>query len=67
MADVQLDLHLVVENYATHKHPKVRTWLAQRPRCPSIRRDALPALCLAKTSYALRMYDLAKARFRLFR
>src|SRR5215813_384828 len=28
----QLDLHLVVDNYATHKHPKVRTWLAQRPR-----------------------------------
>jgi hypothetical protein len=23
-------------------------------------------LCLAKTSYTLRMYDLAKARFRLF-
>ncbi len=28
----QLDLHLIVDNYATHKHPKVRTWLAQRPR-----------------------------------
>jgi len=28
----QLDVHLVVDNYATHKHPKVRTWLAQRPR-----------------------------------
>jgi putative transposase len=27
-----LDVHLVVDNYATHKHPKVRTWLAQRPR-----------------------------------
>lgn len=27
-----LDLHLVMDNYATHKHPKVRTWLAQRPR-----------------------------------
>jgi putative transposase len=26
-----LDLHLIVDNYATHKHPKVRTWLAQRP------------------------------------
>ena len=24
--------HLIVDNYATHKHPKVRTWLAQRPR-----------------------------------
>jgi putative transposase len=24
--------HLVVDNYATHKHPKVRAWLARRPR-----------------------------------
>ena len=29
-ADV--DLHLVIDNYATHKHPKVRQWLAERPR-----------------------------------
>src|ERR1022692_1234877 len=28
----ELDLHLIVDNYATHKHPKVRTGLAQRPR-----------------------------------
>jgi transposase len=28
----ELDLHLIVDNYATHKHPNVRTWLAQRPR-----------------------------------
>jgi transposase len=28
----ELDLHLIVDNYATHKHPKVRAWLAQRPR-----------------------------------
>jgi len=27
-----LDIHLVVDNYATHKHTKVRNWLAQRPR-----------------------------------
>jgi len=27
-----LDVHLVVDNYATHKHPKVKAWLAQRPR-----------------------------------
>jgi transposase len=26
------EVHLIVDNYATHKHPKVRTWLAQRPR-----------------------------------
>jgi putative transposase len=27
-----LDLHLVVDNYATHKHAKVRQWLAAHPR-----------------------------------
>src|SRR6201997_3801368 len=26
------DIHAVVDNYATHKHPKVREWLAQHPR-----------------------------------
>jgi putative transposase len=28
----RLDIHLVVDNYATHKHAKVRRWLAARPR-----------------------------------
>ena len=27
-----LDVHLVVDNYATHKHPTVRRWLASHPR-----------------------------------
>jgi putative transposase len=27
-----LDVHLVLDNYATHKHPKVRAWLAEHPR-----------------------------------
>jgi transposase len=26
------DLHLIVDNYATHKHPKVKAWLAKHPR-----------------------------------
>ena len=25
-------IHAIVDNYATHKHPKVRTWLAHHPR-----------------------------------
>lgn len=25
-------LHLIVDNYATHKHPKVQQWLARHPR-----------------------------------
>ena len=27
-----LDLHLIVDNYATHKHEKVKTWLKQNNR-----------------------------------
>ncbi len=27
-----LDIHLVVDNYATHKHPRVKQWLAAHPR-----------------------------------
>ena len=26
------DLHLILDNYATHKHPKVKQWLAKHPR-----------------------------------
>jgi len=28
----ELDLHLIVDNYATHKHPHVRNWLRRNPR-----------------------------------
>ena len=27
-----LNLHLIADNYATHKHPKVKAWLARHPR-----------------------------------
>lgn len=27
-----LDLHLIADNYATHKHKKVKAWLARHPR-----------------------------------
>jgi transposase len=29
---VDLDIHLVLDNYATHKAPPVRSWLARHPR-----------------------------------
>jgi transposase len=29
---VEKSIHAVVDNYATHKHPKVRQWLARHPR-----------------------------------
>ena len=28
----ELDAHLIVDNYATHKHPRVKRWVAARPR-----------------------------------
>jgi transposase len=28
----ELDLHLIVDNYATHKHPKVKSWLKRHRR-----------------------------------
>lgn len=28
----ELDIHLIIDNYTTHKHEKVRRWLAARPR-----------------------------------
>ena len=27
-----LDVHLIADNYATHKHPNVKAWLARHPR-----------------------------------
>ena len=29
---IELKLHLVLDNYGTHKHPKVRDWLQRHPR-----------------------------------
>ena len=28
----ELDIHVIVDNYSSHKHAKVKAWLAQRPR-----------------------------------
>jgi transposase len=28
----ELELHLIVDNYATHKHPRVKSWLKRHPR-----------------------------------
>lgn len=30
--DPDLSLHVIVDNYATHKHPKVKNWLKRNPR-----------------------------------
>ena len=54
-----LDLHLIVDNYATHKHPKVRTWLAQRPRyhmhhTPHLFLLAQPGRTLVRSHHAAR-------------
>jgi transposase len=31
-ASKHLELHLIADNYATHKHPKVKAWLEKHPR-----------------------------------
>ncbi len=31
-APLKLDVHCIADNYASHKHPKVRAWLAYRLR-----------------------------------
>jgi len=31
-AHPRVELHVVADNYATHKHPKVQAWLAKNPR-----------------------------------
>jgi transposase len=28
----ELEIHVIADNYATHKHPEVKAWLAKRPR-----------------------------------
>jgi transposase/AraC-like DNA-binding protein len=43
----ELDLHLVLDNYATHSHPNVRAWLERNPRfklhfVPCCRLDKAP-------------------------
>ena len=30
--DPELEIHVILDNYATHKHEKVRAWLAKNPR-----------------------------------
>jgi transposase len=30
---LELDLHVIVDNYSTHKHPRVKAWLRRHPRC----------------------------------
>jgi transposase len=30
--DPDLDIHVILDNYATHKHPRVRQWLKRNPR-----------------------------------
>jgi transposase len=30
--DKRWDIHMVLDNYGTHKHPEVKRWLAERPR-----------------------------------
>jgi len=35
----ELDLHLIADNYGTHKHPRVKSWLRRHPRVRRGRRS----------------------------
>jgi hypothetical protein len=37
----RLNVHLVLDNYATHNHPKVKAWLERPPLPASLRPDIL--------------------------
>ena len=37
-----LDVHLIVDNYATHKTALIRNWLAKRPRDHHLTRGCIP-------------------------
>ena len=30
----RLDVHIIVDNYSTHKHARIKRWMAARPRFP---------------------------------
>src|SRR5258706_226730 len=42
-------IHAIVDNYATHKHPKVRQWLARHPRCCQTREANVRVTPLGRT------------------
>jgi hypothetical protein len=36
-------IHVILDNYAAHKHPNIRKWLARHPRwCSTSRRPRAP-------------------------
>jgi hypothetical protein len=37
-----LDIHIIADNYATHKHPEVKKWLGRHPRLCTTPRPHLP-------------------------
>ena len=45
-----LDVHLVMDNLATHKHPGIRAWFTKHPRCHVTSRRPMP---LAESGGAL--------------
>jgi hypothetical protein len=63
-----LDIHLIQDNYATHKHAKVKAWLARHPYMDERNAHPLPytwkaegAAVLAKIKRARAALDKANA------
>jgi hypothetical protein len=56
------ELHLIVDNYVTHKHPKVRAWLERHPRFHYTSRDL--GFLAQRGRGLLHQIDLAAAQAR---
>ena len=54
-----LDVHLIVDNYSTHEHTKVKRWLSQRPRY-HVHFTPTYASCLPAAGRAQPVRDLVK-------
>jgi hypothetical protein len=50
-------VHVVLDNYATHKHPKVKAWLGRHPRLDA--RPAATAPCQHEAQRRYRLFERA--------
>jgi len=62
-----INVHLIVDNYSTHKTPLIRRWLAKRPRCHVHSRNAgpRPFIWTKVQTRSLKRSDDTAERFRL--
>jgi len=47
---VHRDLHLILDNYSTHKHPKVKAWLKKHPASTGVKVDQFDLSAVLSTN-----------------